>query len=181
MCGEKDGWTGCPIGSYAGQQAADYWAAKAANATNPVAKGTATVMGTFASLWTPQTATKTGLTLAAAGVADLALSAVGTQGAGVINAPAGPAGLLTSAEPAGLLSAGESGSVVASGAGTAVSASESTGLVARVLTLSANPFVRFAKGFTQGYFSTPENMPDVPESTAEALGQVIGTFFSPVR
>jgi len=39
-------------------------------------------MGLFSSLWTPETATKTGLTLAAAGAASLALRAAGLAGAG---------------------------------------------------------------------------------------------------
>ena len=69
----KTGCDRCPIGSEAGAEATEYWADRAENGETALERGTATVIGHFATLWTPETATKTGLTLATAGVASLAI------------------------------------------------------------------------------------------------------------
>lgn len=64
MCSEKDGWTGCPWGSAAGESATAFWANLSESGSNALVRGAAAVAGVFSALWTPQTATSTGLTLA---------------------------------------------------------------------------------------------------------------------
>jgi len=66
----------CPLGSQAGQDATEHWANVAATSSSGLARAGATAMGLLSALWTPETATRTGVVLASAGVSALAAPAV---------------------------------------------------------------------------------------------------------
>jgi RHS repeat-associated protein len=76
LCPPKDdNLADCPVGSRAGQEATEFWAERYNNADNMGGKVATGAMGLLASLWTPETATETGMTIAGAGAGTAAQAA----------------------------------------------------------------------------------------------------------